>query len=590
MKIILFLSIFLSILYAQDTIEELETMKLYNMSEEKILHQIESQNMKEPLTPELYKKLKKLNFSSDFIKKYAEIVKKNQNKPDENIQQYNIPKDKTIAPKNTQQPNQFPNKPTHAPNKEKQNSNPPNMVVKKCSLNVFVSPKGAGKIEITPKPDEYNQLPIDTIVRIIPISQEPYLFDSWSQDAVGTQPLEFKLDKNYNITANFKIPHNKNLEPPKPLNNPKEFKETRKQGYRYNGSSFAIIQGKGSNKKWGFKGEVNYNYTYNMSYTSKIQSNNGYRIIEYRTFNQVRQNLFVSPIRFSLGIEHLSKITQIITLGFEFITLFHPFHPAISFGVRKITKTPDLLSKYFEFSEEQVNSCIENLQKYIITRGFGNAIQRQLQNMKNTFLKAGKVFGYPANMNLLEGKTFKLIYEDGIGLVKIDVVNPNQIVSLAEKELIERAFYMADYYIFKDKDKPLKKIDVGTSWKVEARNFASILDPRMSHTSSGSISLSRQQDVQMNNKNYATFSISPSTISMMDTERTHKMIGEVTLTGGEIHYDLDLKYVFDTKLQGTLNYKQISKDHLLFETTVTTKPTFQIYYTCDVVPDASIYE
>ena len=76
MKVILFLSIFLSILYAQDTIDELETMKLYNMSEEQILLQIESQNMREPLTPELYKKLKNLNFSSDFIKKYADIVKK----------------------------------------------------------------------------------------------------------------------------------------------------------------------------------------------------------------------------------------------------------------------------------------------------------------------------------------------------------------------------------------------------------------------------------------------------------------------------------------------------------------------------------
>ena len=586
MKIILFLSIFLSMLYAQDTIDELETMKLYNMSEEQILDQIESQNMKEPLTPELYKKLKNLNFSSDFIKKYADIVKKNQNKNNENIPKNSMTQDKTIVePKNTQQTNTSHNKNIPILNTEKQNINPKNTIVKNCTLNIVVFPKGSGKIEITPKPNEYNQLPINTIVRIIPISQEPYLFDSWSQDAVGTQPLEFKLDKDYNITANFKIP--KNVEAPRALNNPKEFQETRKQGYRYNGNTFAIIQGKGVNKKWGFKGEVNYNYTYSMSYTSKIQSNNGYRIVEYRTFNQVRQNLFLSPIRFSLGIEHLSKITQIISLGLEFLTLFHPFHPMISFGVKRISKTPDLLNKYFEFSEEQVNSCIENLQKYMITRGFGNIIQKQLQSMKDTFLKAGKVFGYPASMNLLEGKTFKLVYEDGVGLIKIDVLDPNQIISLAEKDLIERAFYMADYYIFKDKDKPLKKIDVGTSWKVEARNFASILDPRMSHTSSGLISLSRRQDVQMNNKNYAVFSISPSTISMMDTERTHKIIGEVTLTGGEIHYDLGLKYVFDTKLQGTLNYKQISKDHLLFETTITTKPTFQIYYSCDVVPDTA---
>jgi hypothetical protein len=192
----------------------------------------------------------------------------------------------------------------------------------------------------------------------------------------------------------------------------------------------------------------------------------------------------------------------------------------------------------------------------------------------------GRVLGYPSNMKLLEGKTFALEYEDGVGLIKVDIADQDKILTTHEKELLQRAFYLSDYYIFKDCDNPHRQLKPGNNWQVDAKTLAGVLDPRLRHRAEGKISLYREENQTFDGKDTAVFKIDEGTVKMVPVADKKSIAGEVSFSKGQIFYDLGLQYVRKADLSGAAKYRELSSDHLLFGARFFSDPNISMRYEC----------
>ncbi len=595
MKALLFFCLFLipSVFCQSWTLEDILEMKSYKMSEEEIFQEVEKRGIVVEIEKEMFWKMKNRGFSAGFIQKFREYMegkskgiseqKKLSSDEQERLrkeveaklqadEQEGLRKEAQAKPKADKQ------EPLRKEAQEK----------KRCKIQIKVEPRGAGKVDILPSPDGEGKLEQGTRVKVKPIGIEPYLFDHWEGDAKGYQPLDFILDKDTYITASFLVP--KPEPKPQKLDNPDDFKDTRRENYVYKGNVYALVEGTGVQGDWGLKGEVEYKYVYQIQYTSDIVSNNGYRIVEKRTFDSVQQNLLVSRFRFSLDIndewvEWVRDFLKGISLIAE--NYNHPIAKTISkvsqWSSLAVPGIKNLAEKYFYVDEKQIKEAFAKLQKSFVGRFVKDM---NYENFQKRFMDVSlsRVLGYPRHMNLLEGKSFLLEYEDGIGLVKIEVLDPESILALREKELIERAFYLSDYYIFRDRDQPLRVIRPGDTWVVDAKNLAGILDPRLRHKTEGAVQLKRLADEKVQGKDCAVFALQEALMKMRDTNQRENLIGDASFHQGKLLYDLSLRYVMQAHLEGKLNYRSVSQDHFFFQAKLLGDPTIKVRYECTCTP------
>ena len=217
-------------------------------------------------------------------------------------------------------------------------------------------------------------------------------------------------------------------------------------------------------------------------------TNNGYRIREHRTFQSVRQMLLISRYRFHLDIgKDMAWITSAMKdlgsimeayglIGDKRIGLAGKILKIGVFFGEKLVAVCEKIS----FGQSHLQSVLKKLQPV-----FGE--RSNFQNFKRKFIDPtiGQVLGYPPQMRLLEGKTFVLEYEDGVGLVKVDVLDKDKILTVREKELIQRAFYLSDYYIFQDRHHPNRPLRIGRYLGSRCPDLAGVLDPRLRHKAKG---------------------------------------------------------------------------------------------------------
>ena len=445
------------------------------------------------------------------------------------------------------------------------------------TLVITSQPPEAGTVIIVPPPDTAGRLPVDTEVSLRPQAVAPYLFDHWQGDLRGYQPLKFRLSQDVRAVAVFKQP-SKATSPPK-IEDPQEFKDTRKAGHVYAGEVVGIVEGRGFNKDWGIAAEVDYKYVYSLEYVSHVLSNDGYQIEEKRTFNSVKEMLIISKYHYHLDIrKDLEGTMQILQLLGEYLYLVGgPQTKVWGKGICIATKLADLTLGAIEsrvFSKKHIERAFNSLEKAI-----GHS--RQLQQLKERFLNSdiGKILGYPPHLKYLEGKTVVLRYENGVGLVDVEV--ESGILTATEKELLQRALYLGDYYIFRDRHDPKKILSPGTTWQVDARTLAGVIDPRLRHKAQGTIALRRLDDQVDNNKHrLAVFSLMQGRIQMVPRIASKKIEGDIALNKGKIFYDLKQQYVVKAQLAGIAKYREISTDHLLFGARLATEPRITINYQC----------
>ena len=227
----------------------------------------------------------------------------------------------------------------------------------------------------------------------------------------------------------------------------------------------------------------------------------------------------------------------------------------------------------------RVDAVLENLERI---PGAGKWIARWRERLANPHL--GRVLGYAPNLKLLEGKQFELEYEDGIGLIKVDVADDKQLINTRERELLKRAFYLSDYYIFRDSDHPRRPIQIGDHWQVDARTVAGVLDPRLRHQATGKVGFLRANNRVQANKQLVVFKLKQGKVRMVPPSGPQKIEEEIAFTDGEIDYDLELNYVARSFLSGVAKYREVSTDHMFFGARLATQPRVTIRYECSASP------
>lgn len=347
MKALLFFCLFLipSVFCQSWTLEDILEMKSYKMSEEEIFQEVEKRGIVVEIEKEMFWKMKNRGFSAGFIQKFREYMEGkskgiSEQKKLSSDEQERLRKE-TEAKLQAEEQERLRKEAQAKPKADKQEPLRKEAQEKKrCKIQIKIEPRGAGKVDILPSPDGEGKLEQGTRVKVKPIGIEPYLFDHWEGDAKGYQPLDFILDKDTYITASFLVP--KPEPKPQKLDNPDDFKDTRRENYVYKGNVYALVEGTGVQGDWGLKGEVEYKYVYQIQYTSDIVSNNGYRIVEKRTFDSVQQNLLVSRFRFSLDEEWVEVLIQALSLGCQRFPKLKAIGQAIPFASPIIKKLSEI--------------------------------------------------------------------------------------------------------------------------------------------------------------------------------------------------------------------------------------------------------
>ena len=465
-------------------------------------------------------------------------------------------------------------------------------VAKLYKIKITIRPEGAGQVVITPAPDAQGRGKADQQVSLMPRANHPYLFDHWQGDLRGYQPLRMKLVRDLHLIAVFQRPA-RFKQPPK-IKNPVEFRETRRAGYLYKGEVVGVVEGRGASTDWGIAGEVEYKYIYHLNYTSDVLSNNGYRIRELRTFDTVQETMLISKYRFHLDLRNDFAMVKKVIIGLgEMLELLGSLgecssNPNIKIPAKVLKFTGKLArhsavladwavgtAEKITIDHQQVDAVLKQLEGM---PGAGKWVARWRERLANPNL--GRVLGYAPNLKLLEGKKFELEYEDGIGLVKVDVADDNQLINTRERELLERAFYLSDYYIFRDSDHPRRPLQIGDRWKVDARTVAGVLDPRLRHQATGRVEFLRANNRVYANKQLAVFKLEQGKVRMVPPRGPQKIEGEIAFTDGEIGYDLELNYVARSFLCGVAKYREVSTDHMFFGARLSTQPRVTIRYEC----------
>lgn len=533
-NIALALLFFLAVAYCQEwTAKDLIEMKGYGMPEDKILAHVEkikASGIALPADDETCLELQKGGFSAEFVRAFREIMQP-------------AGKDGGAG---------------------------------RYKVEVSVRPPGAGKIRFEPDLDELGRAVKGSVLRITPEANHPYLFDHWEGDAQGYQPVAIAVDREVRLVAYFQKPQPVEDRPPA-LKDPARFKDTRRAGYKYLAEAIGKVEGQGHSKDWGITGEGYYNYLYRIQYSSEVLDNDGFSIIERRTFTRVDEVLMISKYQFHLDVRSdLKPVKELVSYLSSVVEVLPvPGAQATGKAIELVARGADmglLALERMELSEDEVRRAFRGLKE------MGVDLSDVEQNFVSRHL--GRVIGYGPNMRLLEGKSFLLKYEDGVGLTEVRTEGAGEILSLREKELLDRAFYLSDYYIFKDAQDPGRAIKPGDSWKVDARNLAGTLDPKLRHRARGSITLYRDHNTARDQSEMAVFRLVGGTVHLVPPGASEKIEGEMSFSEGKILYDLGNQFVAEAEIRGTARYQSVSRDHLLFEARMSTEPALTISYRC----------
>ncbi len=338
-----------------------------------------------------------------------------------------------------------------------------------------------------------------------------------------------------------------------PVNNPKYLQVLREEGKTYNSSVLGKVSGWASKKDWGMVGMAYFNYVYSIMSQGYIKKNDGLTIIEERSFGKVTESITVNKYELSFEIPD-ELATACAALEFFFgsdgsMTAFAkgfldnvkiPINDGIITGLKNIGIVPDSLDP---------------------------------EKLKNEML----MFTKSKDSKLLEGKKVRIEYKDGQGIVSITPMD-GCVLSAQEIDVIKRTNFVVDHYIFPD-----KQVEPDDEWQVPSGVFSGFLDPRMVGKIDGSVTVSRLSDFIKKEETYNRLRFKNGIIQFVsNSSSSSEITGQITGVSGGCNIPLSTGVVSDAILRGNMEYKNVSKDHLLFEARTTTSPVFEVRYQCEV--------
>lgn len=323
-------------------------------------------------------------------------------------------------------------------------------------------------------------------------------------------------------------------EPPKPVGDPERVKEVLQAGKTY----VVVLKG-GFNATcedtdWGVTQVVNLGYLMESQMTRKIESNDGRRITEVRTFDKVHCVKVLAEVE-SVSI-NLGMPGKILIQGLDYL------EPGLGTGIQAAVPTAE---KFLKFGA-----------------------QKALDN------NSVKAFAY---VDGLQGKSVRLVYDDQEAQV-ISVTPLNGDLDPDQLAFVRESTLAADCYIM-----PNTKSKPGDSWTMPGGAFADFIDPTMKRIPTGTINLTRGADTKHGDKTFAMLEVKSGTLQLLSTESGKHTVGTFS-PRGKLEYNITDGYTENGDLKADMSYEELSTNHILFQAKLRFRPTVEMNYHCEMSP------
>ncbi|HYV36056.1 MAG TPA: hypothetical protein VE988_10160 [Gemmataceae bacterium] len=340
----------------------------------------------------------------------------------------------------------------------------------------------------------------------------------------------------------------------KAVNQPAALQNLRQEGKTYKSIVVGKLSGQFSHKDYTLRKRAYFNYFFTVESHGKILKNDGYTIIEERHFNNMNENLVITgyeiqvelPPTLQMVLSWLGPITQAAT--------------GVNVGAANMINNVPISVK---------KEWVDSAQKMGLFKQLPLLDPSKMHD-EFKFITRGK------DSLLLEGKTVKITFVDGRGIILIEPVGCS--LSLNEHEAVKRSNFIMDHYIM-----PNREIAVGQEWTVPGHVFGGFLDPRLRGKPDGEVKVVRELDFKVSDKSFNRFlKITQGTIKVEDVDGSRKIVGEMTGLTGRCKIPSDVNVVTDAHLDGYANYQNLQRDHILFGAEFAGKTRFEVKYSCTV--------
>jgi hypothetical protein len=321
--------------------------------------------------------------------------------------------------------------------------------------------------------------------------------------------------------------------PPPTVGRADRIRDVLQEGKTYEVITTAELTGPVRDKDWGLERTVHLAYRAETQIRRTIEKNDGRRIVERRNIVAAR----------------LVKATSKVELGF---VVTEP-------GVALLSALDTMLT----------GGEITALAAVVVAPFFRAAegiLQRQLDD-ENTKVKA--------LLDSLSGKTVRITYEDGRGVVELQPVGCG--LTEEERDFLFASAVVTDAFLLPD-----ERSEPGDAWDVDGAAFADLLPPSWRGVPRGKISIKREQDFEENGRKYAMLRCYQGTLWVDATDHSRTRLASLT-PRGEVKYNITAGHVESAVLTAKGSMEEASRDHLLFEARFETQPTVRLTYFCHIV-------
>lgn len=343
----------------------------------------------------------------------------------------------------------------------------------------------------------------------------------------------------------------------RPINQPSYIQFLRQEGKVYHSRIAGKVTGQASKKDWGIKGTAYFEYIYAVESTGKIVKNDGLTIIEQRKFGKVQENLIAS------GYEIRVELPEQLGIVFETLESFGGKIGTVGTVAKGIT--------------DVVNNVQLPVSKSLVDAARQAGFFSKLPDLDpQRFEQEIKLFTQGPDNRLLEGKTVEIIFREGVGVASIIPIECG--LTQREEDVIVRTNFVMDHYLFPD-----RKVEPGADWQVDGSVFAGFLDPRLNGKVGGHVTVMRTPDfVDVDGKVSKKLKVVNGQIVVTDEAATSNITGQITGLRGVCVLPDDHGIVTSAQLHGYAEYRNVSRDHLLFESQTLLKPKIEVRYECAV--------
>ncbi len=324
-------------------------------------------------------------------------------------------------------------------------------------------------------------------------------------------------------------------QPPPPIQNPDRIKGVLREGKTYELVLKAGISARVEDKAYTIKTVTNMVYRGECVMQRRIEKNDGAELIELRKFivcRTVKLESHVEDLRFDWG-------------------------------------TPgDLALASLDFYEPGLTAAVSEGKAFV---------QALFKNLVAQPAASDRIQAW-RKLDSLEGKTIRITYRDGVGVTRLEPVGCT--LTTDEESFLNHTSAFADYWLLPD-----LSMGNGKEWDVDAAHLASLIDPSLRGVPSGQIVLKRVEAANQfrSDPAHAVLQITGEKMITLDQSDDKTQRIGTFVPQGSFWFNTRDEFLEQAQLTGHLALEQVSKNHLLFETSMRTKPALDVQYSCKTI-------